>query len=170
MQDPKTQGEQQEIDLSSRPRWLEQAQRGQGLVEYALALVLVGMVGSVSMVTVGPAINDALCEAVETLNPDLGDECTSGNLETSEEENTSSPTVILFAKYNDGKGELDVQARAATSCPFDLQIKIDGIPVGTMVVVGESYVFKYTTSMGTPPTSIQVGHPDCGGFSSSPVS
>ena len=170
MQDPILELSQNTIKLNGRARWMEQAQRGQGLVEYALALVLVGMVGSVSMATVGPAINEVLCEAVQTLNSDLGSECTSGDAETSEEESTSSPTSILFAKYNSGKGELDVQAKAPSSCPFDLQIKIDGVSAGPMTRMGSSNVFKYTTSMGTAPTSVQVGHASCGGFSFSPVS
>jgi hypothetical protein len=158
------------IRLNSRARWLEQAQRGQGLVEYALSLVLNGMLASVSLEAVGPAINEALCEAVETLNPDLGDSCSSGEETATDEEPTSGLTTILFAKYNDSKGELDVQAKAPGSCPFDLQIKIDGTLVGTMVRMGESYVFKYSGSPGSPPSNAQVGHPSCGGFVSSPVS
>ena len=43
--------------MNRRSQWLEQAQQGQGLVEYALSLVLVGMVASVSLAVVGPAIN-----------------------------------------------------------------------------------------------------------------
>lgn len=164
MQGPMLDSRQLKIKLNSRARWLEQAQRGQGLVEYALSLVLIGMVASVSLVAVGPAINEALCEAIETLNPDLGDSC------NSDEEPTSGLTTILFAKYNDSKGELNVQAKAPSSCEFDLQIKIDGTLVGTMVRMGESYVFKYSGSPGSPPSNVQVGHPSCGGFVSSPVS
>lgn len=167
MQDPMPQDGQQNLKSIGRSGRLEQAQRGQGLVEYALALVLVGMVGSASLVAVGPAINDALCEAIETLNPELGDSCTSGE---ATEELTSGPTNILFAKYNAGKGELDVQAKAPSSCPYDLQIMVDGMDMGTMSRQCSSYVFKYKGNPSTPPSNVQVGHPACGGFSSSPVS
>ena len=167
MQDLMPQDGELKVETNDRSRWLEQAQRGQGLVEYALALVLVGMVGSASLVAVGPAINDALCEAIETLNPELGDRCTSG--ETTEEL-TSGPTNILFAKYNAGKGKLDVQAKAPSSCPYDLQIMVDGVDMGSMSRQGSSYVFKYTGNPSTPPSNVQVGHPACGGYSSAPVS
>ncbi len=138
MQDPMPQDGQQNLKSIGRSGRLEQAQRGQGLVEYALALVLVGMVGSASLVAVGPAINDALCEAIETLNPQQGDSCTSRE---ATEELTSGPTNILFAKYNAGNGELDVQAKAPSSCLYDLQIMVDGMDMGTMSRQGSSYVF-----------------------------
>lgn len=168
MQNPKLAGRCHKINR--RPQWLEQAERGQGLVEYALGLVLIGMVASVSLVAVGPAINEALCEAVETLNTAVGDSCTSGGSEGAEEETPPGTTTILFARFNDGKGELDVQAKAPDSCPFDLQIKVDGADMGSMIRQGSSYVFKYTGNPSTPPSNVEVGHPSCGGYSSSPVS
>ncbi len=141
----------------TRTPWWRSAERGQGLVEYALGLVLVGMTASVSLALVGPSISEALCDVVETVNPALVSECT-----TTEGTGTS----ILFAKYNAGKGELDVQAKASDSCPYDLEIKVDGVHMGTMVRMGDSYVFKYNENPTTPPSSVQVGHPDCGGFTS----
>lgn len=144
-----TQSRRPENKRTAQPRWLANAERGQGLVEYALGLVLVGMVASVSLVAVGPAINEALCEAVETLNPALGGEC-------------SGEIAILFAKYNSGKSELDVQAKAPKDCDYDLQVGYDGTIVGTMVQQGESFVFKYTETLSPPPTSVTVGHPECG--------
>lgn len=151
--------------LTSRRR--SNAERGQGLVEYALGLVLVGMTASVSLAVIGPGINEAFCEVVETINPALMDGCASGE---ESEEISGGDTIVLFAKYNAGKGELDVQAKAPESCPFDLEIKVDGSLVGTMTRMGESYVFKYSGSPSSPPTNVQVGHDSCGGFSSSPVS
>lgn len=153
-----------EIRKNRRSQWLEQAQQGQGLVEYALSLVLVGMVASVSLAVVGPAINEAPCEAVETLNPALGDSCTSEATLEESEDAAPGPITILFAKYDDKKNELDIQAKAPHDCPFDLQVA----GLGTMTRAGESFVFKYTEVLSPPPASVTVGHPSCG-WSTSPV-
>lgn len=127
---------------------LRNSERGQGLVEYALGLVLVGMVATVAVVGVGPAINDALCQAIESLNPSISDSCGG----------TVSEVTVLFAKYNASKGELDIQAKAPEDCPYDLEV----VGMGTMERQGSSYVFKYEETTGTPPGTVTVGHSDCG--------
>jgi hypothetical protein len=135
---------------NTQTSWLANAERGQGLVEYALGLVLVGMVASASLVAVGPAISEAFCEAIEALNPTLTNECGGSGI------------TIMFAKYNAGKSELDVQAKAPPDCDYDLQVGYEGEIVGTMVRQGESFVFKHTETLFPAPTSVEVGHPECG--------
>lgn len=134
-----------------RSHWLRRGERGQGLVEYALGITLVGMVATVSLALLGPGINDAYCDAIQTLNPDLASGC--------------SGITILFAKYNAAKTELDIQAKAPKDCSEDLIVK----DLGPMIRQGESYVFKYTGSLTPPPTTVEVGHPDCG-WNSTPIS
>jgi Flp pilus assembly pilin Flp len=52
-----------------------QLQAGQGLVEYALLLVLVGIVVITSLRLLGEEIRDAFCEIVAELDPKAGEEC-----------------------------------------------------------------------------------------------
>lgn len=135
-----------------RPTTASHTERGQALVDYSLGLVLIGMVATLALVAVGPAINDALCQAVETMNPALADGCTGDG------EVAGGEIMVLFAKYNGAKGQLDVQAKAPPDCPHDLEVA----GMGPMERQGESYVFKYSETTGSPPESVTVGHSDCG--------
>ena len=61
--------------------FLNKNEEGQGLVEYALILVLVAVVSIVALALVGPAISDVYCETIV----ELGMECDSGGEEEEEQ-------------------------------------------------------------------------------------
>lgn len=63
---------------------LRRGEQGQGLVEYALILVLVAIVVIVILATMGPAISDAYCGIVLELNP--AGECTAAVAENNEQQ------------------------------------------------------------------------------------
>lgn len=50
--------------LSGRPRWLSASEEGQGLVEYALILVLVVLVVFVVIVWIGPWIGNVFSNVI----------------------------------------------------------------------------------------------------------
>lgn len=160
---PRTPHHSKAITCRDRTSKFEQ---GQGLVEYALGLVMVSMVASVALVTVGPGINNALCKAVETLNSAIDTGCATGSESelTGEDPGEDSGIQVMFAKYDAKKEELDIQAKAPKDCPYDLQVA----GMGTMTRQGESYVFKYSEKLSPPPSTVQVGHPGCG-WSTVPV-
>jgi pilus assembly protein Flp/PilA len=61
-------------ESSQMKKWLELKEReqGQGLVEYALILVLVAVVSIVVMGTMGSTISNVFCNVVKTLNTSAG--------------------------------------------------------------------------------------------------
>jgi pilus assembly protein Flp/PilA len=65
-------------------------EEGQGLVEYALILVLVAVVSIVALALVGPAISDVYCETIV----ELGGTCDSGG----GEEPPGKPTCANFSE------------------------------------------------------------------------
>lgn len=147
---PQTPNQKPNQKRNQRVARMRNSERGQGLVEYALGLVLVGMTASVALVSVGPSINDALCQVIENLNEELAGDCVGSE--------TTSGVTVMFAKYNASKGELDIQAKAPEDCPYDLEV----VGMGTMERAGSSYVFKYEQDTEDPPTEVTVGHSECG--------
>lgn len=146
MATPTPHSKAQNSNPQPRSSLARKSERGQALVEYALGLVLVGMTASLALVSVGPAINDALCQVVENMNEELAGDC------------AGSGVTVMFAKYDASKDEIDIQAKAPEDCPYDLQV----VGMGTMERQGSSYVFKYSEDTGEPPSEVTVGHPECG--------
>ena len=121
-------------------------EKGQGLVEYALGLTLVALVATVSVVAVGPGLQDTYCSAVTVLDP-ANEACSYLN-----------SVQILNANYNAKKKELNLMAKAPKNCKDDLEVQ----GYGTMIRQGSSYVFKKTISTGSPPSEVNVGSDSCG--------
>lgn len=124
-------------------------ERGQGLVEYALSLVLVGMVAMVALIAVGPALQEVFCDAVYMLNPAEIGECAS----------LFDAPKINKAKYNAGTMQIEIVAKAPYDCAGDLIV----MPYGTtMERAGSSVVFKIEILTGSPPPSVTIGSSSCG--------
>lgn len=70
--------------VNNRLHW----EKGQGLVEYALILVLVAIVVIVILATMGPAIGDAYCGIIV----ELGSACSGGHYYNSAGEATAACT------------------------------------------------------------------------------
>jgi Flp pilus assembly pilin Flp len=64
-----------DTQLTANQNSLQKSRAGQGLVEYALLLVLVGIVVITSLRLLGEEIRDAFCEIVAELDPNAGQEC-----------------------------------------------------------------------------------------------
>jgi hypothetical protein len=126
----------------------KKTERGQGLVEYALGLVLVSLVATVSLALMGDSVKQVYCSAVRTLDP--ATECTPID--------TLAPT-ILNTHYDEDNDELRITAKAADDCPENLIVQWSGNSY-EMTRQGSSYVFK--TTIEHPPSEVQVGHNSCG--------
>lgn len=131
------------------------SEAGQGLVEYAMGLVLVSLAVTFSLTTYGAAVKQLFCTVVEAIGPDMTETCT-----LVETEDPVTPPTIMKSKYDLNKGELDLVAKADDSCPHVLQVKEFGY--AEMERAGSSYVFKKTFETGYPPASVTIGHPECG--------
>ncbi|MFQ5923432.1 MAG: Flp family type IVb pilin [Anaerolineales bacterium] len=124
-------------------------ERGQGLVEYALSLVLVGMVAMVALIAVSPALQEVFCDAIYMLNPAVIGECAS----------LFDAPKINKAKYNTGPMQIEIVAKAPYGCTGDLIV----MPFGaTMERAGSSVVFSTEISTGSPPASVTIGSSSCG--------
>lgn len=78
-----------------------EGQRGQGLVEYALIMVLVAVVVMVALVLLGPALSGVYCNVIQELNPNSN--CTTAAAVAPEEqgdEEQQPQSGIVSASYN----------------------------------------------------------------------
>ncbi|MFQ5943841.1 MAG: Flp family type IVb pilin [Anaerolineales bacterium] len=124
-------------------------ERGQGLVEYALSLVLVGMVAMVALIAVGPALQEVFCDATHMLNSSTSGECAA----------LFEAPKINKAKYNTGTMQIEIVAKAPYDCTGNLTV----MPFGaTMERAGGSVVFKTEIPTGSPPASVTIGSSSCG--------
>ena len=128
-------------------RHFRASKKGQGLVEYALIMVLVSLMATILLTILGPSIKDVYCNALNTLDPDSGESCLG-----------SYGPDVMFAKFDAKKGELDIMAKAPEDCEEDLIVE----GLGTMIRQGSSYVFKKTISASSPPLEVKIGHDNCG--------
>ncbi len=132
---------------------------GQGLVEYALGLMLVSVAVTFSLTVFGTGVKQTYCSVLDALSPWAPETCIEVVEEAVTPEPSAGPT-IMKAKYDLHKGELDLVAKADDSCPYTLQVQEFGN--AEMERAGSSYVFKKTFETGYPPASVTIGHPDCG--------
>ena len=108
-------------------------EQGQALVEYALILVLVSLVATITLSLVGPALKDVFCDVVLTIQPGGTDAC--------------GVVRILNAHYSGD--ELKVMAKVPPGSPATLTL----IGYGPMVRQGTSHVFKLHITIPPPPPS-----------------
>lgn len=90
-----------------------EGQRGQGLVEYALILVLVAIVVIVVLVTLGPSLNGVYCTVIQELNSDstcttaaVAAEQTNKQAEQDIEKKPSQPGVVTVSYTCERVGDL----------------------------------------------------------------
>ena len=108
-------------------------EQGQALVEYALILVLVSLVATITLSLVGPALKDVFCDVVLSIQPGGTDAC--------------GIVRILNAHYTGD--ELKVMAKVPPGSPATLTL----IGYGPMVRQGTSHVFKLHITIPPPPPS-----------------
>jgi Flp pilus assembly pilin Flp len=123
------------------------SERGQGLIEYALIMILASLVATVTLVLLGPAVKNVYCSIIEVFDPWAIGEC----IEVFE-------VTILNTQYNPDTQELRLMAKAPKDCEEDLIIQ----GYGTMERVGSSYVFKKTMLLGSQPSEVTIGDDACG--------
>jgi len=100
-------------------------ERGQGLVEYSLILVLVAVVTIVVLAVMGPAISDAYCEMVVA----LGGSCDSGGEEVIQEEPEPQPEEkdcsALKTAYDDTVTAYAACGGQQTLCPSEYNASVN---------------------------------------------
>ena len=124
------------------------SERGQGLVEYALGLVLVSMVATVSLALVGPAVSDVYCEAIYALDPSLDCGGWTG----------LGAITKAKVKYKAKNQELSIKATAPDGCTEDLMVQ----GFGPLPRKGSGQKFKGTFTVDPPPTQVVIGSSGCG--------
>jgi len=133
-------------------RFLSEKRRsddGQGLVEYALILVLVAVVSIVVLAVMGPSISNVYCEMVTTLGGtcDSGGEGAEDDAEEDDEEN--DVVAITRADYNSGRQELHLDA--TSDGDYDASVTLTASPGGVMEARAHHYHLIFTLS-GCPCT------------------
>ena len=123
------------------------SERGQGLIEYALIMILASLVATVALVVLGPSVKNVYCSVIEVFDPLGGAECM-----------VVFEVTILNAKYDPDKQELNLMAKAPKDCEEDLVIQ----GFGTMERAGSSWVFKKIMLPGSLPSEITIGNDACG--------
>jgi len=89
-------------EISMTHRVFNKNEKGQGLVEYALIMVLVAVVSIVVLATMGPGISNVYCEMVTT----LGGTCDSGDDEQQvADEGGDDQSLILDNSIPDDEEE-----------------------------------------------------------------
>ena len=109
------------------------SEQGQGLVEYALIMVLVSLVTIITLSLAGSSVKDVFCDVVLTIQPGGTDEC--------------GLVRVLNAHYSGG--ELMVMAKVPPGSPATLTL----VGYGPMVRNGSSHVFYLSISVPNPPPS-----------------
>jgi len=119
---------------------------GQGLVEYALLLVLVAVVSIVVLAVMGPSISNVYCEIVTT----LGGTCDSGGEESDDvDDEVNDVVAITRADYDSGKQELHIDA--TSNGDYDASVTLTTSPGGVMEARAHHYHLVFTLS-GCPCT------------------
>ena len=108
-------------------------EHGQALVEYALIMVLVSLVATITLTLVGPALKDVFCDVVLSIQPGGTEAC--------------GVVRVLNAHYSGD--ELMVMAKVPPGSPATLTL----IGYGPMVRQGTSHVFKLHITLPPPPPS-----------------
>ena len=125
------------LEKKSKPHSLE---RGQGLVEYALILMLAAIVVMVVLGLFGERIRNFYCEAVLSIAPDI-DAPACNQLSVSCNVTSSSP-LRMEAAVTDNQGPNDVKT---------VKWYVDGILYNT------EYYYKYCLQSGDGPCSPYTG-------------
>ncbi len=120
----------------TNPQYAKATERGQGLVEYALLLMLVSLVVTATLTLFAPGVKNAYCQVMVTLNPDTSDYCTGGITPLNANYFPGSQTLRILAKLPQGS---------------EAELSVDGVP---MQRLGSSNVFKYVITTAVPPSTI----------------
>ncbi len=118
---------------SIKDRYFEE---GQGLVEYALILVLVGVVVIAVLLTVGPQVGAVFSRIV----------CTLG---------TEGCDVVVITKAECDPGDNKLKVKATSDGGTDPSVTLTVSPGGVMEIDGNKYELEIE-GLGSCPTSVTV--------------
>ena len=115
-------------------------QRGQGLVEYSLILVLVAIVVIGIMSILGTSIRGVYCDALTSLDPNLDPPACDGVGGAEEEDNGLSVSCVGVGNGATVSGNISLEGAVTDNSPPDnvssVVFKIDGATVRTEHVYG----------------------------------
>ena len=122
----------------TNPQYAKVTERGQGLVEYALLLMLVSLVVTGTLTLFVPGVKNAYCQVMVRLNPDIRDYCAGG-------------ITPVNANYSPGSQKLHILAKLPQGS--DAELFVDGQP---MQRLGSSTVFKIVITTADPPSTVTI--------------
>ena len=131
---------------------LSLSQEGQGLVEYALILVLVAVVVIASLLVLGPTVAQAYCKVVGALQPGSCGAITSVSASRTGGGNGNDVVVTITVSKNTSVTVSDSQSgqTQGTTCASSCSITLSGVGdnAGTVTVTattGGSFSAGYST-------------------------
>jgi len=113
-------------------------ERGQGLVEYALILVLVAVTVIAVLNLTGPSIRGVYCQIIGNLGGDASEVCQADEI------------FITRADYNSGSGDLHLDATSDGG--YDPDVTLIATPGGVMEERGGDHYHAQLTLSGCPCT------------------
>jgi Flp pilus assembly pilin Flp len=129
----------------------DRSDSGQGLVEFALGIVLVAVVTITSIALMGDAVSNTYCTVTEAMSDVPHEEC----YETPPQEGDGP--VVFKPKFNSFNGGFTITAKILGECSGPLEV----VGYGTMQQHGGSDLHSLTIE-GDPPDSVTVGSTSCG--------
>ena len=127
------------------------SESGQGLVEFALGLVLVAVVTIASLALLGDALSSSYCTVTEAMSDVPNEVC----YEALPQEGNAP--IVFKPKYNSFNGGFTITAKVVGECTGALEV----VGYGTMTQHGGSSLHSLTIE-GDPPDEVTVGSPSCG--------
>lgn len=129
----------------------DRSDSGQGLVEFALGIVLVAVVTITSIALMGDAVSNTYCTVTEAMSSVPNEEC----YEVISQEGIA--LVVFKPKFNSFNGGFTITAKVLEGCTGSLEV----VGYGTMDQHGGSNLQSLTIH-GTPPNEVTVGSASCG--------
>jgi len=114
-------------------------EQGQGLVEYALIIVLVGIVVIVALSVTGSSIKDIYCQVVIELD-DMPDTCLSDD----DDDDDDDDDVVVITRSDLSGGELHLDA--TSDGDFVSGVTLTASPGGTMEARSNHYHKRFNLS------------------------
>jgi Flp pilus assembly pilin Flp len=126
-------------------------ERGQGMLEYGLGIILVAMVTIGTVAMLGDNLSGTYCGITETMSSEPNDAC------YEEAVQEGSGPVVFKPKYNSFNNGFTITAKMIGECTGPLTVQ----GYGDMSQNGSSGSWALTI-MGDPPSTVVVGSSDCG--------
>lgn len=128
------------------------SERGQGLVEVSLGIVLVAVVALVSVATFGNSLSGTYCTVTEAISSNPNDVCYEEAVQEGD------GPIVFEPRYNSFNHGFTITAKILGEYSGDLQV----VGYGTMTQHGGSNRYSITINANPLPSSVVVGSDSAG--------